>query len=96
MIVSEFNDAADTVTPPDVEGATVIRERHENAMPEDYDTKGQTTVATRRGYAFAPSNKAIPVITEAGIKMTREQADEVVAESDRSDGKVFIVEDKED
>lgn len=39
------------------------------------------TVATDFGYAFQASNPDIPLVTAAGVQLTREQADEVLAES---------------
>lgn len=64
----------------------------ENVSPEEYSTKGKTTVATRRGYAFVSSNRDLPVITHDGVQMTAEEADFVVAESD---GEVEIRTDQE-
>ena len=52
-----------------------------NVSSEDYTTRGQTVVATRRGYRFTPEDKSIPVITRDGVKVTKEQADALVAES---------------
>lgn len=49
---------------------------------EEYTTQGRTTVATRRGYAFNPSNKSLPTITSAGVNMTADEADEVIAEAE--------------
>lgn len=90
---------ADTVTPLDGDGRNVVTPGEGeptvntgNVGSEDYSTKGQTTVATRRGYRFAPSNKEIPMVTSLGIKVTAEQADALVTESD---GLVFKVEDKD-
>lgn len=85
---------ADTVTPLDGEDGEVtgVTEQFDNVDTEDYSTKGQTTVATRRGYRFAPSNKDLPVITAAGVKVTADQAQALV---DESNGVVSVVENKE-
>lgn len=84
----------DTVAPMDVgedEGEfTPFGESTGNITLEHYDTQGRTTVATRRGYRFAPSDKALPVVTHRGVKMSKDAADEVVAESN---GVVHVVED---
>jgi len=95
--VTEGN--ADTVTPLDGDGSNVtgVTEQFPNVAAEDYKTRGQTTVATRRGYRFVPSNKDLPVVTDQGVKMTKEDAEAAVAESN---GRAFIVsnddENKED
>lgn len=87
------SDGADTVTPLDGDGRNVVGldEQFENVSADEYETRGQTTVATRRGYRFVPSDKEIPIITSDGVKMGKEDADKVVAESR---GRVFIVEPK--
>lgn len=86
-------DDVDTVTPLDGDGHNVtgISEQFENPRDavesgnvsvKDYETRGRTTVATRRGYRFAPSDKDIPVITHEGVKVTAEQAATLAKESD--------------
>lgn len=92
--------SADTVTPLDGDGKNVVQPGEGaptvetgNVNPEDYNTEGRTTVATPRGYRFASSNKEIPVVTSAGIKVTAEQADALAKESD---GLVFKVEKKDE
>lgn len=82
----------DTVTPVD-DGDFTPFDDHGNITPEHYETRGQTTVATRRGYAFVPSDKNVPVITAEGVQVTKDQADAIVNESN---GRVHIVEDQED
>ena len=91
--------STDTVTPLDGDGKNVVTPGEGeptvdtgNVGPEDYSTRGQTTVATPRGYRFAPSDKEVPVVTHAGLKVTAEQADALVSESD---GLVFKVEQKD-
>lgn len=81
----------DTVTPLDGDGsnATGVEEQFLDDNPaEDYETKGRTTVATRRGYRFVSSNPDLPVVTYTGVKMTKEEADSLVTEAD---GLVHIV-----
>lgn len=94
-----MTEQPDTVTPLDGDGSNVtgIEAQHasENVKAEDYETRGQTTVATRRGYAYVPSDKSLPMITSAGVKMTKSAADALVAESDENDGGVFVVEEGE-
>lgn len=58
-----------------------------------YVTRGQVRLATPWGYAFASSNKDLPVVTDVGVKMTREDADKVMAEA--ADHDVFVFEQKE-
>lgn len=89
---------ADTVTPLDGDGSNVtgVDEQFENVSQADYETRGQTTVATRRGYRFVPSDKEIPVITSAGVKVTAEQAEELVEASKNTSAAVHVVKDKED
>lgn len=86
----------DTVTPLDGDDGNVtgVAEQFgiENVQSDDYKTRGQTTVATRHGYAVVPSNKDLPVVTSAGVKMTKEEADAVVAESN---DRAFLVPDTE-
>lgn len=102
-IVADENEV-DTVTPLDGDGHNVtyptpagagviedVAEGFDNVRAEDFETGGRTTVATPLGYAFAPSNTDVPVITHAGVKMTKEQAEEVVAESDSVNGRAYIV-----
>lgn len=78
------SNGVDTTTPLDGDGRNVtgVAEQFGDDAPEEYTTRGQTVVATRRGYRFASSNKDLPVITSDGIKMTKDEADAVVAESD--------------
>lgn len=93
------NEDVDTVTPLDGDGHDVVFPQEGdgaltfgNVDAEDYESRGKTTVATPRGYRFASANKDIPVIDSTGIKVTREVAAEVLAESDQHNGKVFVVE----
>lgn len=48
---------------------------------DEWQTQGRTTVATRSGYQFHPTNKDLPVITPEGVNMTAAEADEVLAEA---------------
>lgn len=77
------DNGVDTTTPLDGDGRNVtgVAEQFDNVPEDGYTTKGQTTVATRRGYRFVPSNKDLPVVTSAGLKMTKDEAEAVVAES---------------
>lgn len=96
-------DDVDTVTPLDGDGHNVtgISEQFENprdavasanVSAQDYETRGRTTVATRRGYRFAPADKGIPVITHEGLKVTADVAESLAKESD---GLVFVVQNEE-
>lgn len=101
------NDDVDTVTPLDGDGSGVtgIEDQFDttgdepfdpstgNIKPEIYETQGRTTVATRRGYAFASNDKEIPVITHSGLVVTKEVADSLVEESN---GLVHIKQNEED
>lgn len=101
------SDNVDTVTPLDGDGSGVtgIAEQFDrtddepfdpttgNIRAEAYDTQGRTTVATRRGYAFVPNDKSIPVITNTGLATTKEVADSLVTESS---GVVYIKQNEED
>lgn len=84
----------DTVTPLDGDGRNVIGAEADAASTdaEDYKTKGRTTVATRRGFRFRSANEDLPVVTHAGIKVTREEANALVEESS---GLVSITSDNE-
>lgn len=59
-----------------------------NLPVEEYESQGDTVVATRRGYRFAPADKNVPVVTHVGLKVGSRQAEDLVKESD---GVVFIV-----
>jgi hypothetical protein len=79
----------DTVTPLDGDGHNVVYPPVANPGPvtpnvskAEFDTSGRTVVATPRGYAFQPNDIEIPVIDHAGVKVTKEQADALVDESD--------------
>lgn len=76
------NDA-DTVTPLDGEDGHVtgIPEQFGHVQESDYETEGRTTVATAPGYRFASSHKGLPVITSRGVKMTKDEAEQVVDEA---------------
>lgn len=102
------NDDVDTVTPLDGDGSGVtgLDEQFDprvdnepfdlstgNIRAEEFETQGRTTVATRRGYAFASNDKSIPVVTHAGLVVTKEQAETLVEESG---GLVTIKQDEED
>ena len=63
---------------------------------EEYKTQGQTRVATQHGYAFRPSNQDLPVIDHLGVNVTKEQAEAVLQESERSDGRVYLVDTTEE
>lgn len=87
----------DTTTPLDGDGRNVtgLDEQFtssDNVKQEEYETRGQTTVVARRGYAFNPSDKDIPTITSDGLKVTKEEAEKIVAESE---GVVSILRDDE-
>lgn len=56
---------------------------------EDYSSSGAVVIYTDEGYNFVPSNKSLPMITPAGVNMSREHADEVLQESDDSDGHAY-------
>lgn len=85
----------DTTTPLDGDGHNVVSPTDPapvtagfpNVSKSEYETRGQTVVATRRGYAFASNDTDIPVITHDGVKVTKEQADALV---DESSGEVYI------
>lgn len=102
-------DSVDTVTPLDGDGHNVtypvpfggtegdrVADQFDNVKQEDYETRGRTTVATPYGYAFVSSDTDLPVITHEGTKMTAEQAEAVVAESDAINGKAYVVAEQED
>jgi len=59
---------------------------------EQYTTRGQTRLATRHGYRFRPSDTNLPEVTSAGINVTKDQADLVLAESEKVGGHVYLVE----
>jgi len=60
---------------------------------DPYNTSGKTVLATQAKQAFRPSNEDLPIITPAGVRMTKAQAEEVLAEVPVSDeGLVFIKE----
>ena len=80
-----MSNDADTVPSGDEFTADAVEE---NVPVEDYSTRGQTTVATRRGYRFVPSNKSLPVVTHDGVKVTIEDAEALTSESK---GIVFVV-----
>lgn len=61
---------------------------------QEYETRGQVRLATKRGYVFAPSNKDLPVVTPLGVAYTRENADKILAEATRAN--VTVAEVKED
>lgn len=93
-----MGNEADTVTPLDGDGHSVVGgafqpfdEGTGNIKDEYFETKGRTTVATRPGFVFSPSDKGIPVITSSGVQMTKEQADAVVAEAESTRAGVRIV-----
>lgn len=91
----------DTTTPLDGDGqnvvyptpgdAAIFDQYADHVKPEEYETNGRTTVATPLGYAFVSADKDIPVVTHEGIKVTKEVAETLVAESDEINGRVFIV-----
>lgn len=67
-----------------------------NVRQEEYSSTGQTVLATRRGYRFAPSNKDIPVITAKGVNMSSTDAEAVLAEAKTTGVVVFKVEKNEE
>lgn len=102
--MTSFDDEVDTVTPLDGDGRNVVGLDEQfggsvpyddstgNINPAEFDTAGRTRVATPIGYRFASNDKALPVVDSDGVKMTREQADAVIAESDNL---VFLVDNDE-
>lgn len=78
--------------PPDATKFTVAGDK--------YTTKGQTKVATPMGRAFRSANEDLPLITAAGVYMTADEANEVIAEAGYEntavDGLVFKVEKNEE
>lgn len=91
--MTSFND--DMVDPPSDETVSLAQPGVENVSAEEYTTQGKTTVATRRGYRFVPSNKDLPMITHDGIRVTADEADALVEESDGLVYKVLADENKE-
>ena len=91
---------ADTLTPLDGEDGNVtgLTEQFDNVPESEYETRGQTTVATRRGYRFVPSDKELPVIHSGGVKMSREAADALLDEAGDAGDRVglHIVDDNEE
>lgn len=67
----------------------------DNPTSSEYDSHGKTEIRTRRGYRFVPSNTDYPVVDSDGVHVTKEIAEEIVAESNSYDGQVFIVTDDE-
>lgn len=63
-----------------------------NVSEADYKGTGKTSVRTRYPYRFAPSDKNIPVVDRRGVKVTRDQADTLVNESN---GLVYIYKEEE-
>lgn len=93
-----MTDNPDTTTPLDGDGHNVISPAtavtaptFPNVREGEYETRGKTTVATRRGYAFASNDHEIPVVTHQGIQVTKDQAEALIEESN---GEVFIRNDK--
>jgi hypothetical protein len=100
-------DNVDTVTPLDGDGSGVtgIAEQFDrtdnepfdpstgNIKSEAYESQGRTTVATRRGYAFAPADKGLPVVDHTGLTTDADTAKNLVEESD---GLVSIIPNEED
>lgn len=102
LTVSQYSDdfESDTVTPLDVpeEGFGELPDGPDSEPEADVtpdsdvdEDEGKVTVRTRRGYAFQSSDKDLPVVDFTGVKVTQEQADFLV---DESDGIVSVV--KED
>lgn len=100
-----MSDDTDTVTPLDGDGHNVVYPEGDyepfddatgNVKSEYYETRGKTTVATRRGFVFVPSDKSLPVITPDGVNMTKDEAEEVVAEAASTRAGVHIVTGSED
>lgn len=60
---------------------------------DEYESSGRITIATRPGYAHRPTDENLPIIDSSGVKVTREQADAVMAEANAvyGDGHVFEV-----
>lgn len=88
----EIVTEADSITPldTDVEAVETTVEVA-RVSPEDYKTRGRTTVATRPGYAFdSGRNLDIPTITHEGLLVNADQAADLV---DESDGVVFVLDD---
>lgn len=63
---------------------------------DEYTTRGQTRLATRRGYRFQPSNKDLPEVTASGISVTATDADAILRESDAVRGTVYKVDTDQD
>lgn len=87
-----FDDENNATFPQSVVGSTDL------AKQEEYSTQGRTTVATRRGYAFQSSEQSeedsnFPLVTHAGVQVTKEQAEALVTESG---GVVYIVTDEKE
>jgi hypothetical protein len=76
--VTEFDDMVDSPS----EETPLAHLGEDNVDFDEYTTQGKTTVATRRGYRFVPSDKDLPVITHAGVKVTSDQATQLIDESD--------------
>lgn len=100
-----MDNDANTVAPLDGDGHNVVGAdvyvnpsavAPDNVRAEDYSTQGRTTVATAPGFAFAPHDNDLPLITSKGVDMTREQADAVVKEAEGTRAGVHIVSNTDD
>lgn len=85
------SDGTDTITPPD-EGDTTAPVADDRPSAEEYSTQGKTQVATRPGYAYNSADKSLPTITATGVKVTADQAQALVEESD---GRVTVVKEED-
>ena len=83
---------ADTLTPLDGEDGNVtgLSAQFDNTPESEYETRGKTTVATRRGYRFVPSDKDLPVIHSGGVKVTAEVAAQLIEEAGGEDNRTGL------
>lgn len=63
----------------------------------EFSSRGQTLVKAAHGYAFATSDKNLPIITPEGVRMSKTQAEAVVAEAEANNAEdlVFIAEEED-
>lgn len=96
VVVSPVGTSHATADPSDglaVHDPVAVEGRRESG--EEFSSTGQTRLVSRPGTVFNAGGE-YPLITEAGVNVSAAQAEEILDLARRTEGHVFVVDNKED
>lgn len=65
------------------------------ASGKTFKSSGNTLVRARKGYRFQPGDPNLPVVTSDGVRVTKTQAEALVAEAQPYGDLVYVVDESD-